>query len=191
MFALLFSACATPPAAIVPTCTLAATAMLPLDEASPIGFAAQRIVDLVAETTADVSYSGRPPSTVTISPVLDAPTARFEDYEVEGDASTTATCLDQVVIDGHYQFSTADGLFDESAYVPFTSWGGETVDAYLVSDPAQLSGTYTVLEVDPSAWDEVVVYAGSTWGEVGQSGGVVLEVSVGDSDPAFVDVARW
>ncbi len=191
MFALLLSACATSPAATAPTCTLVATAMLPLDEPSPIGFAAQRIVDLVTDTTADVSYSGRPPSTVTVAPILDAPTARFEDYEVEGDDATTATCLDQVVIDGHYQFSTADGLFDESAYVPFTSWGGETVDAYLVSDPALLGGAYTVLEVDPSEWDEILLYAGSTWGEVGQAGGVALEVSVGDEDPVFVDVAHW
>ncbi len=186
---LLLLACVDEPAPVVPNCTLAASSMLPLDETSPIGFPAQRIVDLVADGSADVSYAAHPPSTVSVTPILDVPTARFEDYEAAD--APEGTCLDQVVIDGHYTFATADGLFDESAYVPFTSWGGETVDAWLTLPPEQVAGGYTVTEVDPGEWDSIQVYAGSTWGETGQGGGIALEVAVGDADPSFVDVARW
>lgn len=188
---LLLAACATTTTPPPPVCVLEATTMLPLDEVSPVGFPAQNIVDLVTDVQAEVLYPAHPASTVSITPILDVPTARFEVYTAEGEEGGTDPCLDRVAIDGHYSFATDDGLFDESQYVPFVSWGGDAVTATAELDPAALGGTYTITEVTPSEGETMRLLAGSTWGASGHSGGVVVELSTEDADPELVEVALW
>lgn len=166
---LLLLACAgaddsAPPA----DCARVGTRSVPLAEVTELGFAAQVVVDLVRTWSGPVTYAAHPASTVTVEPQLDVPTARVETW-----GGADPACPDRVALDGHFVFTTADGLFVESWYVPFAAAAADVVTAQATLDP--VAGAW-----DPAEADGAAPVATTTWTATKVSGGVsagALEVA--------------
>lgn len=181
------------------------TSRLDPDEVSPLGFSGADVLTPIAAARTTAATWPEPPregeTTVTIA-VAGNGDPTFHERSVSEDADTDAlsdadpACPDQLEVPVLVTFGSADGAFDEA--LPMSVWAltaSDPVSGSVPLDVDALTGTYTIEEIDPSAWDDVELSFENTWGpDATLTGQVSISARrmVGDVGEGFVGpVLRW
>lgn len=150
------------------SCSAVSTTEYALDDATnPLGFAGQAIVDLAVASHAATFTWAKDGSTtdLTLDVTTAATTVLYRDMEWQDDGSgaeiamAAADCPDDLQLAVTVGFTTADGAFAESWDLDLSASSATEAYAYEELDLDALAGSYTVTEVDPSAYDAVRAFA--------------------------------
>lgn len=147
-------------------------------ERSPLGFSADELLAaLGGEVEARLAWSegGSTPLTLTIERQSGG-SVEFQEREFVSDGSgaelAAAECGDVVAIPITLSFSTADGAFAESWPVTLLAESTARVTAYARVDVEELAGSFSVTQVDPSRFAQVIAIVDVAFADGGWSGSV-------------------
>lgn len=168
---------------------------LALDEASPLGFSPQDVVDVALGTfMAPLAWEGGGTTELTLD-VHSAGTARFVTSDAvypDSGIEPAILCEDRVEVDATVSFTTADGAFDETWPVVLRSTDGAVASFHVEPDPEDLGGTYDVTQaIEEESWDDVKLWVDATIDAAGSHGTVTGQVSGTDPDCEGDDCTAW
>jgi hypothetical protein len=151
--------------------------MLAWSERSALGFSADELLNaLGSESAARLAWStgGSTPLTLAIERAASG-SVEFQtrDYVSDGSGAELAMevateCNDVVAIPVTLSFTTADGAFAEEWPLRLFAESATRVTAFVQVDVADLEGSFTVTQVDPSRFDRVLAnvqltFTGGAW----------------------------
>lgn len=162
-------------------------------ERSTLGFSADELLTaLGGEEAARLAWSGGGGTALALRIERDTSSnveLQTRDVVSNGSGAEPAielaiTCNDVVAIPVTLSFATADGAFAERWPVTLLAESRDRVTAAVEVDVADLEGTFTVTEVDPSHFDRVHVIAELTYADAEWTGTLAGRgVSATSSDP--------
>lgn len=159
-----------------------------VDEQTALGFAAQEVIDtLVFTHEADLDYGDGTFAALTLDLLFDNGEVNFVDSVAvypEGDGAEAAgaiLCESFVEIEITVDFSTDDGIFDESWQLPLQATTSDAA-SFRLDDltPDDFAGSYDLMAFDPADHDEVTT---SVWAafDMGGSRGDITEIATSES----------
>jgi hypothetical protein len=159
-------------------------------ERSTLGFSADELLStLGAGHQARLTYADGTSTTLTLALARTSGQVEFQDREYTSDQSGRelaigSECPDVLSIPVTLSFTTKDGAFAEVWAVSLLANGSSTATGSVPIDLDALMGDYSVTEVDPSAFDDVVAFItldfeGTAWS--GAVSGQALESSGGSN----------
>lgn len=165
------------------------TTTLALDEASPLGFSGQEVLDAAGQSTSSQgTYTpdeGGGTTTVSVG-VGSRGDAVFHDREVivdtddgvEGPAiGADPGCPDWLEVPVTFTLLTSDGKFEERTSAAILAMTLTSLSVTAELDWASLGGTFTFQGIDPTAWDTVSLDVENTWAHGEVSGQVNMNAS--------------
>lgn len=171
---------------------------LALDEASPLGFTPQEMLDSVAAgPTATFTWTAGTTAGLALDTTPDTTSAAYVEYAWEDDGSgmeAAMGCANTVEIDADLGFHTDDGAFDEDFAVTLTAVGDGQVTWFVQEDLGDVAGTYDASELDTSDYDDVVLNYSGRWDDAGAAGTLEAQGSGTDGDTAYAEnnpVGAW
>lgn len=184
------------------SCTAASTQDYALADTTPLGFTGQQLADLVVGSHAATltwAKGGDTALTVDVTSAATVVTWRDMEWQDDGSGAEIATmesmdCADDLVLAATVGFTTADGAFAESWDLDLAAQTADTAAAYSELDLDNLTGTYTVTEVDPADYDAVRAFLDLSFDAAGVSGAIQGQAEKADAETASatnVDIATF
>lgn len=177
-------------------CTAIDSTEYALGDDTPLGFTGQSVVDLAAGDHLGVlTWASGTPTDLTVGVATTSTSVTWNDNEWTGgdqngsdngmEMKALGDCLDDLVLGVDLSFTTADGAFAESWPLELHAATADEVTAYNELNFDALTGTYTVTEVDPTAYDAVTGYLDLSLTAAGPAGTIQGQAeTTGDaSDP--------
>jgi hypothetical protein len=155
-------------------CNPVARTNLAWSERSTLGFSADEALNaLGASHNSRLEYADGTSTSLALALQRTSGQVEFQEREFTSDQSgrelaVGAECSDVLSIPVTLSFTTNDGAFIETWPLTLLADSSSTASGYLPIDLAALMGSYSVSEVDPAAFDEVVAFItlgfeGVTW----------------------------
>lgn len=172
-------------------CRAVESDMLAWSEQSALGFSADTLLNaLGSESDARLTWSRGGSTSLTLGIERASGSVEFQSREfvsgsgAEPAAETAVVCEDVVAIPVTLSFGTSDGTFAESWPLTLLAESATRVSASVRVDPSDLRGTFSVTEVDPSQYDEVLLFVDLTFDDDAWTGSISGQANTaGTSDP--------
>jgi hypothetical protein len=171
-------------------CLAVSTTMLPMAEASVLGFSGADLMALVGgDHAATLAWAKGGSTEATVSVNTQATEARYLDREWTDDGSgieLAMDCPDVLEVDVIVGFTTADGAFRESWTSKIMAPTAAQASFFQELDLAALGGSYQVTEVNPAEFDEVRAFLDADFDAEGVHGRIDGQ-AIENGDPSLPD----
>jgi hypothetical protein len=178
-------------------CNAVSSVNLAWSERSTLGFSADELLNaLGAEHQARLTYADGTSTTLTLG--LQRGTSgqvQFQQRQYTSDQSgrelaVDSDCDDVLSIPVTLSFTTNDGAFAESWALSLLADSATTATGYVPLELDALAGSYTVTEVDPAEFDDVVAFITLGFAAAAWSGSVSGQAIQSDAAPSGTSSAR-
>jgi hypothetical protein len=145
-------------------CNPIARVNLAWSERSTLGFSADELLNtLGAEHQSRLTYPDGTSTTLTLALERTSSQVEFQERDYTSDQSGRepaigTECKDIIAVPVKLTFTTNDGAFADSWSLSLLAESASTATGYVQLDLDTLVGSYTVTEVDPAAFDEVLAF---------------------------------
>jgi hypothetical protein len=159
-------------------CRPVQTRMLAWSERSPLGFSADELLNsLGAERDTRLTWNDGTSTTLSLALARGASgSVEYQERDYVSDnsgAELVATeCLDVVSIPVTLTFATGDGRFTEDWELPLLAESVTRATGFSKIELSTLEGSFTVTQIDPAQFDEVLAHVNLTLGSSVWSGTV-------------------